>query len=399
MKRTSSLLISLLATGIGLGVGWKLGGSREDGMEGTMPRPSKSADRSVKTGQGSGAAMLLDWSGQIEQAPDAKLPELARLLADDPRRNDPALWMPLIARWSESDPVAMIGFLESSAPIPLREQLLLSAWYAWGAVDPDAAFVAGKELPSKMMKGLLEGIAETNPGKAAEFVTKAPDSQMMIWAIADRVSRDDPDAAGDLMKRAVYDGARMPLQKAKLDQLAATDPAAAIACARGFGVIGQDPVPGAVEAIAKLDPAKAVAEVEAMPSSRSKALSTVALARTWMHQDPEAALSWTRAQPAGPVRQAALVAAARELSGPDPKRALELVSEAGWDLKVDFYNVADAGSLIPSELGDAPTPIRVAGEALRAWVETDPSGARNYLSKEVPAGMREALAREAAMEP
>ncbi|HEY1123833.1 MAG TPA: hypothetical protein VGE67_19600, partial [Haloferula sp.] len=289
MKRTSSLLISLLATGIGLGAGWNLGGSRHDGIEGTKSRPSKSADRTAQPVQGSGAAALSDWSGRIEQAPASEMPELAKLLASDPRRNDPALWMPLIARWSESDPPGMIGFLQSSAPPPLRDQLLSSAWYAWGAVDPDAAFAAGKELPSKMMKGLLEGIAETNPRKAAEVVTKAPDSQFLVWAIADRISRDAPDAAEDLMMRAVYDGSRMPLQKAKVDQLAATDPAAAIACARGFGVIGQDPVPGAVEAIAKLDPAKAVAEVEAMPSSRSKALSTVALVRTWMLQDTEAA--------------------------------------------------------------------------------------------------------------
>lgn len=386
-----------LAAVAGVAAGWGVGGWKEDRTETDGAMPGKSAGREQGLTRGGGAAMLVDWGARVEATVDAALPELAAELAKDGRRHDPALWMPLIARWSESDAPGMIAFLEKHAPPALRDKLLDAGWFAWGAVDPDAAFAEGRVLPKERMRRLLEGVAEVDAEKAAGFVLRVPDSQFAAWSIGEKIFREAPDAAADLMKRAVYDGARMPFERAKINQLAESDPGAAIAYARSLGAMGHDPVPEAVVEIAKLDPAKAAAEVEAMASSRSKALSVVALAKTWVARDEEAALVWVRGQPEGPVRQAALLAAAGTMIA-EPQRALALIEEAGWTREGDFHEVR-VGSMMPSESREKPDPMKVTADALRNWAASDPEAARRYLGESVPDAMREKVAVEAGMEP
>lgn len=386
-----------LAAAAGVAAGWGIGGWRDDRTATDGVLPGKSAERGEGLTRGGGAAMLADWGARVEATADAALPTLAAELAKDGRRHDPALWMPLIARWSESDAPGMIAFLDKEAPPALRDKLLDAGWFAWGAVDPDEAFAAGSALPKERMRRLLEGVAEVDAEKAAGFVLRVPDSQFAAWSIGEKIFREAPDAADGLMKRAVYDGARMPFERTKMEQLAESDPAAAIAYARSLGAIASDPVPKAVEAIAKLDPAKAVAEVEAMASGRSKALSVVALAKTWVTRDADAALAWVRGQAEGPVRQAALIAAAGTMIA-EPQRALALVQEAGWTREGDFHEI-QVGSMMPSESREKPDPMKVTADALRNWAASDPEAARRYLGESVPDAFREQVAVEAGMEP
>ncbi len=392
-----SRFLPWLAAAAGLATGWGLGKWPGEARGQAVPMAGKALPRGEALTRGQGSAMLADWGARVETTPDAALPELAADLAKDERRHDPALWMPLIARWSESDAAGMIEFLETDAPPALRDRLLDSGWFAWGAVDPDAAFAAGRALPKERMRRLLEGVAEADPGKAADFVTRVPESQFAAWSIGEKILREAPNAADALMKRAVYDGARMPFERAKMELLAESDPAAAMTYARSLGAIASDPVPKAVMAIAKHDPAKAAAEVEAMASSRSKALSVVALAKTWVTRDADAALAWVRGQAEGPVRQAALVAAAGTMIA-EPQRALALVEEAGWTREGDFHGVR-VGSMMHSESRETPDPMKVAADALRNWSASDPEAARRYLGDAVPEAMREKVAAEAGIEP
>jgi len=394
---TVSRSLPWLAAAAGLAAGWGMGGWQDGRVAADDALPGKSAGRGVGLTQGGGAAMLADWGARVEGTADFALPELAAELAKDGRRHDSALWMPLIARWSVSDAPGMIAFLEKEAPPALRDRLLDAGWFAWGAVDPDEAFAAGRVLPKERMRQLLEGVAEVDAEKAAVFVTRVPDSQFAAWSIGEKIFRGAPDAAADLMKRAVYDGARMPFERARVKHLAESDPGAAIAYARSLGAMGHDPVPEAVVEIAKQDPAQAAAEVEAMASSRSKALSVVALAKTWVARDEAAALAWVRGQPEGPVRQAALVAAAGTMIA-EPERALALVEEAGWTREGDFHGVRNY-SIRPLETLQTPDPLRVAADALRHWSVSDLEAARRYLGESVPEAMREKVAVEAGMQP
>jgi hypothetical protein len=354
---------------------------------GDAAAPVRTKTRFMNPLPAKGSAIIAEWTGRLDQAGDHGLENLATGLLQDAHRSDLALWAPLLARWSATDGAGMIAFLENQASPALRPRLLEQAWFAWGASDPDAAFEAGKKLPPPLMEILLEGIADLDPRKAAEFVTQVPNSQFAVGGIAKRIASEAPELAEDLLARAVYDGARLPFERAKISRLAATDPAAAIAYARSLGVIGSDPVPRAVETIARLDPLKAAAQVETMPSSRSKALSSMALAETWAAKDPEAAVRWIRANLTGPVFQDAMIAAAAASGSSNPAKALDLIVEAGWLRSGNYFAIRDAGTVHPSEADDAPNPLKVAGSLLHQWSRTDPEAARRYLQEKIPAGI------------
>lgn len=292
----------------------------------------------------------------------------------------------------------MIAFLEWKASPDIRQDLLKVAWFAWGASDPDAAFAAGQKLKPEMIRSLLEGVAETDPRKAAAFVLQVPRSQFAAGTIAARIAKEAPDLAEELLDRAVYDGARYPFEKARISELAATDPAAAIDYARGVGVIGHDPLPGAVEAIAKLDPERAAAEVHAMPSGRSKALSSVSLARTWAARDSAAAAAWIRENLTGPARHYALVAAASASGHQDPAKAFDLLLETDVASGGDFHRMPDSG-VTPSEQASAPNFKSVATDLLRQMSRADAESAGRYLREKVPPELQEELALAAGIQP
>ncbi len=347
----------------------------------------------------SGVALLREWRERVDGSEVGEMEDLAELLVRNPHRLDEAMWIPLIARWAEEDAPAMMAFLEVNAPPPLKAKLMDMAWFSWGAANPDAAVAAGKDLPTALVIPLLEGMAETDLRKAALLSLEMANSQFPTWSLAERISKEDPDLAEMLVSRAIYDGGRIPLQRATITRLASEDPEAAISYARSLGVIGSDPVPGAVVEIAKIDPLKAAVQVEAMPSSRSKALSSVKLAATWAASDPEAATEWIQQNLQGSVNQAALLEAASVSGSLDPEKALDLVLRAGWTMDGNFFAIRDFGTMNPSESRDTKTASSVTANLLRQWAAKDPEAARFFLQNEVPATMREDIAKSAGLEP
>jgi hypothetical protein len=121
-----------------------------------------------------------------------------------------------------------------------------------------------------------------------------PDAQFNLRGIVEQIAKQDPGMIEELLPRAVYDGMRQPLQTAAINALADKNPAAALAAAQRMGNIGSDPVPQVVSYIAKQDPIKASALWAAMPSSRSKALSAIEIAKAWSSQDASKATKWVR---------------------------------------------------------------------------------------------------------
>jgi hypothetical protein len=87
-----------------------------------------------------------------------------------------------------------------------------------------------------------------------------------------------------------------------------------------------------------------------MPSSCSKALSSVALAEIWAEMDPDAAVWWIRDNLTGPVFQDALIAAAAASGSDNPARALDL---------------------------------------FRAWIELDPPAARHWIDPQPEGALRQ----------
>jgi hypothetical protein len=319
------------------------------------------------------------------------------LLKEGRHRGDLTLFGPLLARWAEIDGTGLIAFVQGSVPPGERQWMLEHAWYAWGAVHPPAAAAAGKELRPALAKKLIAGMAESNLRFAVETALKLPDAQFNIFAIGSRLSSLSPDQLAALRPRAVYDGPRLPLEKAWRENLVKTDPAAAVEAAKKAGLIGGDQVPGVIAAVAKNDPAKAASLLAEMPSSRSRALSSVLLARTWAAQDAPAALAWTRQSLTGPVKQSALLEIAAATGGPDPASALHLVSEAGWEMETNFQRIVDGNS--SREADERLTPEKTAAGLLRQIAAIDPAAARKALEQSVPPEHREAVASSAGLSP
>ena len=145
------------------------------------------------------------------------------------------------------------------------------------------------------------------------------------------------------------------------------------------------------------DPVKAAELLAQMPSSRSKALSSVALAKTWGARDGEAATAWARQSLTGPVKQAALLEIAASSGGPDPLAALQLVEEAGWSQETNFHAIAGYGNTYPSEVRDRPTPGKTAGLLLQQLALLNPAAAQSFLEHRVPGNLRAVVAKHAGI--
>lgn len=394
----SRLAIALIAGLASFAAGWQM---RKSPGTDAPPGPQlsgKSQERSPVRLEGRGDALLTGWSERVAAAADSELEALAIGLAAEPRGRDLTLWIPLLARWSEVDGAGMIDFVGKKAPASLRENLLGHAWFAWGASEPEKAFEAGRALKYQRVFKLLEGVAETDPRQAAEYVFKVQEPNQAVWAVAARVVEKEPELAEGLLQRAIYDGGRMPLQRERIKQLAKSDPAAAVAYARECGIIGHDPVPQAIAAIAENDPAKALAQIDEMPADRAKALSSVVLAKAWAARDLEKTSAWIRENLDGPTRHYALVAAASAAGRQDPEKAFDLLLEAGPTANGDFFRVLD-DTIMPSETREMPEVEKVASDLLRQMNEADPENARRFVREKLTEESWRNLAKGAGVEP
>ena len=383
-SKTAIPLAAGLLAFFGAWYGWSKGEGENEAI-GPIQRDQR---REILAGSGRGAASLEEWSKVVAGSSAGDFPNLAKKLMSDPRRSDPTMWGPLLARWSEQDGAGMMDFLQNDVPSSQREKLLELGWFAWGASDPDAAFAVGKTSPISLARQLLIGIAESDPRKAAEYVMQMPDSQMLRYYITHKIVEGAPDLVDGMVASAVYDGGRIGFERAKIDLLAANSPTEAVDYARGLGNLFADPVLMAIECVARLDPEQALVQIEKMPSSRTKAISSVSLAKFWAAKDPQAAVDWIHDSLEGPVRHYALIATAEVLGADDPGRGLDLVFEAGLEPAVNFYDV-HGSSVISAESQTIPNPQKTAISLFRRYSQADPEGAKRYLQFEIPAGLRD----------
>jgi hypothetical protein len=392
------------ATGFGMGR-WARPEREDDGRAGiSLVRPiedgvARPQKPMVMLGETGSRAVPEIFADVAKMAPVDLRRRALSLLGDPARRRDFGLWGPLLARWSETDGAGLIAFVQREAPPGERPWLEAKAWYAWGAAHPQEAAAAGKSLPASLGRELISGMAETDAGNAVALALKMPDAQFNLYGIAATVAASSPEILAGLLPRAVYDGMRQPLQRAQASELVTTDPAGALALAKSAGNIGRDPVPVTMRDIARHDPKKAAELLEEMPSSRSRALSALALAKTWAAEDATAATAWARKSLTGPVKQGALLEIAASTGGPDPLAALELVEEAGWEDQGNFHAIAGYGNFEPGELQHRPTPAKTAGMLLQQFAALEPASAVTFLETRVPEKFRAEVAKIAGFVP
>jgi hypothetical protein len=399
----------LLALGLAAGTGARIRWSwTAADPHGAFPPPTLPPQESKPTGA---PPELLDVATTLALGRTASLPGIfrgiqtasasriaamaAELLQDARHARDDTLWALVLARWSQVDPAAMMAFAETHAGETCAT-LPAMAWKAWGATRPEDAFAAVKTQPETLRKAMLQGVAAVDPAKAARLALRLPNAQFAIGAVMGDLARQDTEAALALLPLAVYDGAREPIQRAVVEELAKSDPEQALDLARKAGRIWNDREAEAFAAIARHHPEKARELVESMPSSRAKALSSVAVARTLAADDPETALAWTRTSLKGPVHDAALVEIANATGGGDPVAGLGLLAEAGWRETGDLYLIREGQT---ADTFGAVATADVAATLLRQWATTDPDEARAWMEAHVPASLQAAIATKGGITP
>lgn len=355
----------------------------------------RSADTSTIRALGAAGAeqvsRVADLMGRLQASEDWS--RFARsLLRDDAHRNAESLWGLLLARWSEIDAESMLEFVRDAPGQGIPREVREMAWFAFAVANPEGAAERVRTESEHLRKAAIRGMAAVSPRKAFESALAMPDGQFALRHAIVASQGRQPEDLDAVVRRAVYDGARQPAQEALVELLAKTDPALAIETAQRAGRIWSDPVAKAFAAIGRTEADLAVELLDSLPESRSRSISSVAVAKSWAASDPDAALEWVRSLRSGEVRDTALVAVASVVGGENPMDGLALIEETGWRDSGRFYEVAAIwhGEWRTHREGyESVIMADVAESLLRQWAYADRDGARAYIDERVPESLRE----------
>lgn len=319
---------------------------------------------------------------------------IAKILSGDPEnRNSMTLWSLVLARWSIVDPQGMMDFVQGPGGSQVGVDVRSLAWYAWAASDPEGVKEQAHTMGGPLRLAVLRGMAAVDPELALRTAFEMREANSTVNAVLRSISDPDPELVRGFLSRAVYDGMRQPMEDALVKSYLREDPKKALEFAQGQGRIWSDPVAKVIGETAVDRPEVAVSLLEELPSSRSRAISTVEVARSWASNDPQAALDWVRQQEPGEILNTSLVAVASAMGGSDPVGALALLSEVGWKEVGAFYAIGRVNG--PESVFDQVQSHRaidlteVAQDLMRNFVMMDREGARAYVAEEVPPAWQE----------
>ena len=386
-------LACLAAVLIGVGIGRQLGKAPVLELQQPEPRAAETTDSKTTSEhliadfnqslRASTAAQISDIFTVVQRAQTAGdcLRLATQLLANGSNATSDSLWAVLFARWSEIAPRSMVAFVDGLGGSKMKEALEETAFFAWGAVDPEACIESVRLRKPSIRTSALYGIADVDGEKAIELALTMPNAQGALYSVASRVSLPE-DVAKKYLERSVYDGARMALQKSAIRELAESDPAAAVKQAQKNGRIFSDPVAAALSEVTRHDPPSAIEQYEKLPESRSRAISAVSIAKTWAATDPEAALAWARSDLRPTIRRMALLEIAAVTGGRDPATSLALFDEIGWENVGDFYEVTwfKKGEYRSPEAHRYSSPETIAAKLLAQLAEADPEAAIDFIA-------------------
>jgi hypothetical protein len=363
--------------------------------ERTKSRPhAREIDQILASGGQQQVSEVLEFMNRMVSSAECR--SFARnLIADPDNQNSRTLWSLVLARWSVVDPEGMIEFVEAEKNSGRGCNLEPLAWFAWAASDPTHLATLAPQLQNSHGREVLKGLAAVDPGLALDVAFKMPEANGAVNTAIRASGKHDPERIRSLMPRAVYDGMRGPMQDHLRDSLLKEDPRKAVDLARSHGRSWSDPVAQTLGLAARNDPGEAVRILEELPSSRRRAISTVAVARSWAMNDPDGALAWIREQSPGEVRNTSLVGVASVIGGNDPAGGLALLEEVGWRKVGAFYAIGSVGKGggLNNQVQEHETvqTLGVAKNLLRGLEAMDPDQARDYVTSIVPPEHREQM--------
>ena len=275
---------------------------------------------------------------------------------------------PTLAGWASNDPQAARAWLEALDMVndPAFDNLLNDR-----KIPADA-------LRFHLMRGLVSGMANSDPTMASQFVHELVASgdraaAGLIHQVVESVLR-----SGSPTEAAAWVGGMTDdrLRRASMEHVAAVFADKDIEAATGWAatVAGRPEAAGAVAQvgarIARRDPQSAVAWLSDLPAGDGQNAGMHRVMREWTDRDPTAASEYLTSMPDSPAKDSAIGGLSQRLASEDPQSAVAWAETIGSDAK-------RRESLI---------------SAGQAWNQKDPDAAAEWLgSANLPEETRQAI--------
>jgi hypothetical protein len=310
---------------------------------------------------------------------DAAIAELATVIAPATRRKFALALLNAVGYDEQA-----VSLVAAALPEPERLSFRVDALVARADTDPSGALRAALELPSlSMQQQALSGIARAaagfNPRNAVALAALIDDPRLrdnyanqVIQAWADF----DPEAVFAYIESAGFDYRDMAT--GAFATLAASDPERLLSAAESFPVTMQRTAQRAVlQALAETDPAAALARLDLLPPGQDRTTALQSIATIYGRKNPDAALAWYRGL--SPPSQDTLTAVLRGIAEVDFDRAIDLMLSEAPDTAAQgpslaaFMGFTMMFSIVPQNTTDY-------GRLADRLVSSDVSMARNMVS-------------------
>jgi len=289
----------------------------------------------------------------------------------------------LISAWAKLDPLAALDFAKANPNSHVATTTVLATW---AARDPDAALRWAETHhegsgPNPYLVGVIRGIAESDPERAAEMLTKMPGGSERYEALAGvlpQLLAQGTDVARSWIEGLADESLRDAAMKRIADHLASIDPA-------GTAQWLLDHPGGASQG--RMD------EVYGQ----------------WARLDQQAALDSVSAMPTGDNRSNALSGVVGTLATSDPAAALSVMDRFPEDvtenvMKNFLWNSLESDpGLAMSQIPRIPDEVRRDwwyGRTLESWLDRDATAAKAWIQKNpLPQAVLDQLADRLGSQP
>jgi len=271
----------------------------------------------------------------------------------------------LLSAWAKKDPLQALAYAEENTGNNFARNTILTTW---AASDPDAAIRWAKEHHegeeeegNPWMIGVIQGIASSDPARAAQLLAEMP------------FSEERGEALGALLPHLLAQGA---------------DAAHAWAVGIKDDQLKQAAIGRVAEALATKDPAGTAAWLMSNPGEAAlRSMDNVIT--TWMEQDKDAAVAYYKGLPSGPERSSALRGVANSMAMENPRAAADFLdaNAADADDRVyqqfawnSFGQAPDISASYIGKIADPREQERMYNRLLDGWMRRDFNAASTWIN-------------------
>ncbi len=268
---------------------------------------------------------------------EESLPEVLKAFEEIPMRYDHREeYQMLLYAWAAFDPEGALKFVQENANSrSIRKNDLMNPVVAsWATVDPESTLQWYKDLPeedqdSGLLKGLVKGLAVSDPYGAAEFLVESVEPgknrENLAGEIASHLFKQDPNEAAK-WATAQED---LKFKEEAFEELAedwgSVDPKG-LASWLGDHVSEEYSVE-AFEDLARAwvsqNPDEATDYFEGLPDGKAKESAIYEMAKTWGSDDLSALGEWLNSMPDSQATDMGVKAYSQRLAGESPEAAIQ----------------------------------------------------------------------------